>query len=158
MGRELVVLWAGRHRRDAWEDLCSDYRKRIARWTEIRDHPVRVPGSGDDERRRRLEGEALLQAAPDPAWGIALDSGGKTYSSEAFSRYLARVRREWPHSVAFFLGSDLGLGEEVLGQARLVLSFGPMTLPHELARLVLYEQVYRALSISKGINYHRPRF
>jgi len=162
VARELIVAWAGRHQRSAWETLAENYRKRLARWTRVRDLPVRVGGKGaggkgSDDRRRQLEGEALLAAAPDPCWGIALDSGGKTFSSEDFSAYLTRLSHEWPHPVVFFIGSDLGLDGAVTKSARLTLSFGPMTLPHELARLVLYEQIYRALSIEKGINYHRPR-
>lgn len=158
MAQELVVVWAGRHQRSAWESLCGEYRARIERWNPIRDLAVRAPGSAADTRRRQLEGEKLLAAAPTPSWGIALDSGGKTRSSEALARHLRRLREEWPHPVAFYIGSDLGLDTAVVTAAREVFSFGPMTLPHELARLVLYEQIYRALGIVEGINYHRPRF
>ena len=157
MARELIVAWAGRHQRSAWETLTESYRKRLGRWTRIHDRPVRAVATGGDERRRKLEGEALLAAAPDPCWGVALDSGGKMFSSEELSRYLTRLSHEWPHPVVFFIGSDLGLDAAVSEGSRLVLSFGPMTLPHELARLVLYEQIYRALSIEKGIKYHRHR-
>lgn len=158
MAQELVVVWAGRHQRSAWESLCGEYRARIERWNPIRDLAVRTPGSATHARRRLLEGEKLLAAAPTPSWGIALDSGGKTRTSEALARHLRRLREEWPHPVAFYIGSDLGLDTAVVEAAREVLSFGPMTLPHELARLVLYEQIYRALGIVEGINYHRPRF
>ncbi len=89
---------------------------------------------------------------------MALDRRGRTYSSEELADEISRWRREWPHPIAFVVGSDLGLTPQVVEGARLVLSFGPLTLPHELARLVLYEQVYRALSIAAGINYHRQPF
>ena len=158
MARELIIAWAGRHQRSAWETLTEGYRKRLSRWARIRDRPVRAAAAGSDDRRRQLEGEALLAAAPDPSWSIALDSGGKAFSSEDLSSYLTRLSHEWPHPLVFFIVSDLGLDVAVTESSRLVLSFGPMTLPHEMARLVLYEQIYRALSIEKGINYHRPRF
>ena len=65
------------------------------------------------------------------------------------------LEETWPHAVVFALGSDVGLAREVLQRADEKLSLGPMTLPHELARLVLYEQIYRAATIRSGINYHR---
>ena len=158
MAQEFLILWAGRHQRSAWETLCGEYRGRIERWAPIRDRAVRAAGSAADSRRRVLEGERLLSASPKPSWGIALDSGGKTRSSEKLAQHFRRLREEWPHPIVFYLGSDLGLDDAVLEHSREVLSFGPMTLPHELARLVLYEQIYRALGILEGINYHRPRF
>lgn len=155
MAREIVIAWAGRHQRSAWEDLCADYRKRIERTLPVRDLPIRARTGAEDPQRRRTEGQALLAALPDPCWTVALDSRGTTLSSETFAEELARLQREWPHPVAFLLGSDLGLDGQVLDRARKVIAFGPMTLSHELARLVLYEQLYRGLSIAAGIGYHR---
>lgn len=155
MGRELVIAWAGRHRRDTWEELCADYRKRIARFVAVRDLPVRSKDGAGDPERRREEGKALLGALPAPCYPIALDGGGRAHDSAGLAGELARLRREWPHAVGFLVGSDLGLDAEVLASARQVLSLGPLTLSHELARLVLYEQLYRALSIEAGMSYHR---
>jgi 23S rRNA (pseudouridine1915-N3)-methyltransferase len=155
LGREFLILWAGRHQRREWEAVCAPYRERIGRVVPVRELPIRVRGAGGDPGRARAEGEAILAALPDPAWLVALDSRGEAISSEAFSGELARLRREWPHPVAFALGSDEGLAPAVLSAARRVLSFGPMTLSHELARLVLYEQLYRALAIESGSRYHR---
>lgn len=157
MARQLLVVWAGRHKREPWERLCGEYRGRIARHAAIRDRWIKARGSGG-EARRRQEGQALLAAVPEPCWTIALDPRGKMSSSAALASELRRLTDEWPHPVAFLIGSDLGLDAEVTRQARHRLSFGPMTLGHELARLVLYEQIYRAISISKGIKYNRPAF
>jgi 23S rRNA (pseudouridine1915-N3)-methyltransferase len=158
VGREFIILWAGRHRRGVWDDLCSKYRRRIQRFVPIRELPVKVRGSGDGDERRGAEGRALLRALPEPCWAIALDREGEMLSSEGWAENLSGLKGEWPHPVAFVLGSDLGLDPEVRQQARQVLSFGPLTLSHELARLVLYEQLYRTLCIEAGINYHRQRF
>jgi 23S rRNA (pseudouridine1915-N3)-methyltransferase len=68
---------------------------------------------------------------------------------------LQRRIDEWTGDLVFVIGSDLGLDQVVLEQARTRLSLGPMTLPHELARLVLYEQLYRGIGITAGIKYHR---
>ncbi len=75
--------------------------------------------------------------------------------STVLARELQAIERDWPHPVAFVIGSDLGLDLAVTRAARMVLSFGPMTLGHELARLVLYEQLYRSVSLARGIKYHR---
>ncbi len=161
MGREYLILWAGRHERRNWEELCGRYRERIQRVVPVREVVVKVRGGagagsrGSGGGRRRAEGEALLAALPDPVWLVALDPRGAAMTSEALAAELGRLRREWPHPVAFALGSDEGLAPEVIGRARQVLSFGPMTLSHELARLVLYEQLYRALAIASGSKYHR---
>ncbi|HUO85938.1 MAG TPA: 23S rRNA (pseudouridine(1915)-N(3))-methyltransferase RlmH [Thermoanaerobaculia bacterium] len=155
MSREYLIVWAGRHQRAAWDEISSRYRKRIARSTPIRELPVKVRGRGGGADRLRAEGEALLAALPDPAWVVALDPGGRTFDSPAFAAELSRIRQGWPHPVAFLLGSDLGLDGSVLAAARTVLSLGPMTLSHELARVVLYEQLYRAASIEAGTGYHR---
>ena len=157
MGRELLIVWAGRRRRDAWDRMCEPYRQRIERQMPLTESVVRVAGAGEGRSRRRAEGEALLAALPSPCWPVAVDRRGKARSSRALAEWLGRLRREWPHPVAFLLGSDVGLSADLMAQARDSLSFGPLTLPHELARLVLYEQLYRALSILAGMNYHRPR-
>lgn len=155
MSREYLIAWAGRHRRREIDALCAGYRERIERMVPVRDLPVRPRRPGDGDARRRAEGEALLAALPDPCWTVALDPRGKALTSRQLSRRLVRLREEWPHPVVFLLGSDLGLDPEVLASARQVLSFGPMTLAHELARLVLYEQLYRALDIAAGGKYHK---
>lgn len=155
MGREYVVLWAGRHQRATWEEICDSYRRRIARWVPVRDVPVRARAGADDPGRLRAEGQALLAALPQPCWTIVLDSRGETVDSDQLAERLARVKAEWPHAVAFVIGSDLGLDPAVTAQARWTLSLGRLTLSHELARVVLYEQIFRALSIEAGMSYHR---
>lgn len=156
MARELIVAWAGRHRRDRWEELCADYRARIERSWKIRELAVKSKDAGDPRERLRLEGEALRAALPEPCWLVALDRRGESVSSEELAARIGRWRDEWPHAIAFVLGSDLGLDRDtVLAPARWRWSLGPLTLPHELARLVVYEQIFRALCIASGINYHR---
>lgn len=121
----------------------------------MRDLPVRAREAADDPQRQRGEARALLAALPPSTWTVALDPRGEAVGSERFAADLSRLRREWPHPVAFLLGSDLGLDPSLRREARQVLSFGPFTFSHELARLVLYEQLYRALSIEAGMSYHR---
>jgi 23S rRNA (pseudouridine1915-N3)-methyltransferase len=155
LARELVILWAGRHQRSNWEEICASYRRRIGHLATLRDVPVRARGGADDPQRRRSEGQALLAALPPSAFTVALDSRGEMPDSEQLAARLARLRTEWPHPVAFLIGSDLGLDPPLVDAARWVLSLGRLTLSHELARTVLYEQLFRALSIEAGMSYHR---
>jgi len=121
----------------------------------IRDIPVRARGGAADPQRQRAEGQALLAALPSPAWPVALDSGGEMPDSAELADRLARLKADWPHPIVFLLGSDLGLDRGVVEAARWSLSLGRLTLSHELARAVLYEQLFRALSIEAGMSYHR---
>jgi 23S rRNA (pseudouridine1915-N3)-methyltransferase len=155
LSRELAVVWAGRHQRSSWEELCAAYRRRIERLAPLRDLPVRARVGPDDPQRQRAEMQALLAALPRSSYVVALDRRGEAIASGPFAARLGRLRDEWPHAIAFLIGSDLGLDGGLLTQARWVLSLGPLTLSHELARLVLYEQLYRALSIDAGMSYHR---
>lgn len=150
-----MVAWAGRHRRGAWEDLCSDYRSRISRYIRIRDCPIRLRKTRQGAVRARDEGRALLAAAPKDSWIVALDRRGKMLSSKELAGWLQERIDSFPGDVVFLIGSDLGLDRSVLAVARTRLSLGPLTLPHNLARLVLYEQLYRGIGIAAGIKYHR---
>ena len=155
MARELVIVWAGRHHRSSWEEICATYRRRISHMATVRDLPVRARAASADPQRLRIEGQALLAALPSPSYPIALDSRGESVDSAQLAERLARIKAEWPHPVAFVIGSDLGLDRAVLDESRWVLSLGRLTLSHELARVVLYEQLYRTLTIEAGMSYHR---
>jgi len=118
---------------------------------------VELPESraGSPPSRQAAEAEALLGKVPPAHALICLDPAGKTQSSEAFARTLARFRDDGAAGLAFLVGGADGLGQAVHGRADLSLSFGPMTLPHGLARIVLAEQIYRAMTILAGHPYHR---
>ena len=153
---EIVVVWVGR-RREPWEALCGDYRERIARFAPVRELVVR-PARGDGRTRLRVEGKAIRAALPDEAWTVCLDRNGRGLSSTALATEVGRLRTDWRRPLAWIVGSDLGLDRALLNSSRFQLSLGPMTLPHELARLTLYEQIYRSFTIIEGINYHRQPF
>ena len=84
-----------------------------------------------------------------------MDRQGRQRSSREIATWMQRLRTDWPSPIALVLGSDLGLDKTVRQGFREQLSLGPLTLPHELARLVLYEQIYRGFCIEAGIKYHR---
>lgn len=153
MAKELVITWAGRHQRPGWRELCAEFERRISRFVPIRDLPVKLRGRPND--RLEAEREALQKVLPKGAWTIALDRRGRQMSSVQLSRFLVKRLQDWPGPLAFILGSDLGLSRKFVESADYRLSLSLFTLPHELARLVLLEQLYRALAIDRGIKYHR---
>ncbi len=155
MSKDLVIVWAGRHRRDRWEVLVAAYRERLGRFLRVHDRPVKISTTGTVEERQRVETRRLLEAVPDGGWSIALDRRGETPDSVELAEKIGSLLDEWQHPICFLIGSDVGFSKELLRECRGVLSLGRLTLPHELARLVLYEQLYRSLAIRAGINYHR---
>jgi 23S rRNA (pseudouridine1915-N3)-methyltransferase len=154
LAREWWVVWAGRHRRDRWDELCEEFRQRVERQVVAKEIAVKARTGGGPERLA-AEGVAILAALPRPCRIVALDRDAAPVSSERLAERLERWKAEWPHPVAFVVGSDLGLAPAVVERAEWRLSFGPLTLPHELARLVLWEQLYRATAIASGSAYHR---
>ena len=96
MAREYLIVWAGRHRRDVWESLCSDYRERMERWVPVREVAVKVKPTGDERARLAAEGEALLAALPDPCWLVALDRRGRELSTLDLADRLGGSRPSGP--------------------------------------------------------------
>jgi 23S rRNA (pseudouridine1915-N3)-methyltransferase len=156
MPLEFRILWAGRRAEPEWDRLANLYLRRIAALHPIEARAVRAAKAPDDPQRRREEARALEAAAPADAYWVALDRSGRQLDSEALAHQVAKWRLEWSRPVVFFLGSDLGLDREIQGRCRRIWSLGELTLGHSLARLVVLEQLYRALDICTGGSYHRP--
>jgi 23S rRNA (pseudouridine1915-N3)-methyltransferase len=106
-------------------------------------------------QRQKDEAQRLLASSDGQDLKIALDEHGKSFTSEAFARYLGARRDEGVRGLAFLIGGPDGHGEAALSAAGLKLSLGAMTMPHGLARIVLAEQLYRAATILSGHPYHR---
>jgi 23S rRNA (pseudouridine1915-N3)-methyltransferase len=111
-------------------------------------------GRGAPTEIKRREAQALLAALPDQAFAVALDQGGNTPDSTAFAVLLERWLTQ-ARPICFIIGGAEGLDAAVLARADYALSFGPMTWPHFLVRVLLAEQLYRARSIAAGHPYHR---
>ena len=150
---KLTVAAIGRAGRGPERDLYEHYAGRI-RWPlTLREleEKKKLPPAQLMER----EGELLLGAVPHKAVIVALDRRGKTVDSAAFARRLERWRDDGVADVAFLIGGADGHTDTLLKRASLVLSFGAMTWPHQLARAMLAEQIYRAQQLLAGHPYHR---
>src|SRR6185503_19953250 len=152
----VVVAAVGRPRDAALAAAIREYEGRATRYWPLEVHEVReepARHSTPDIVRQR-EAERLTAKLPAGAQLVVCDLGGSTMTSEEFAQWLQR-RREQATNVAFAIGGAFGLGEEVRARAAMRLALAPWTLPHELARLVLAEQLYRAGTILRGEPYHK---
>lgn len=151
----LAVVGKPRHRPLA--TAIGEYETRAARYwalevQEVKEEPAR--GGTTDAMVRQREGKRLLARIGSGERLVACAIGGDRYTSEEFAGWLGR-ERDAARNVAFAIGGAYGLSDEVLAQAAATLSLAPWTLPHELARLVLTEQLYRAGSILRREPYHK---
>lgn len=105
--------------------------------------------------RKAEEGRALLAVVPERARLIALDEGGAPWTSDAFAAHLGEAAASGVPLLTFAIGGADGLDASVMSRAMVTLSFGRLTLPHQLVRILLFEQLYRAASILIGHPYHR---
>lgn len=155
---KLRFIWAGAHSDEQMAEATNRYLKRIKHFfpvevTEIR--PQRGRQSGDDASIMRAQSAALMAAIPERGYVVVLDERGQTIDSLRFAKWLERLTIDSPHGITFVLGGDVGLDQNVRDRADKVLSLSPMTLPHQLARVVLLEQIYRACTLIRNIAYHK---
>ncbi len=152
----VAVRAVGRPKAGGLASAIASYEERAARYWPLDLIEVREGGArgGDAAGVRRLEGERLLDGLPAGALVVACDPGGEAFDSPRFAAWL-QGERERARDVAFMIGGAHGLDGAVLARAVRRLSLAPWTSPHELARLVLAEQLYRAGTIVRGEPYHK---
>jgi 23S rRNA (pseudouridine1915-N3)-methyltransferase len=152
----LVVAVVGKARNAALGEAIRDYETRAARYWPLDVHEVReerATGIPVDKVKER-EAARLSEKVPERAQTVACELGGKSLSSEQFAEFLQSAR-EQDRDLAFLIGGAFGLSPSVAGKSTMRLSLAPWTLPHEIARLVLAEQIYRAGTIVRGEPYHK---
>lgn len=155
---KIAVVAVGRLKERFWADACAEYLKRLSAYarvsvTEVAD--VDPGRAGGVEAARAKEGEAILAVVPEGAHMVLMAIEGRQRSSEGLSRRLDDLALSGRSDLAFVIGGSDGVSPAVYTRADETLSFGPITLPHNLARVVLLEQVYRAFKISRGEPYHK---
>jgi 23S rRNA (pseudouridine1915-N3)-methyltransferase len=151
----IELVFVGRAR-GPLADAAAEYERRLARYTtlrvrELREEPIR-PGDREAamERERRR-----IAPLVEGTWLVALDRSGKQLTSEELADFVREREETAPQRTAFVIGGPQGLAPELVAEARTVLSLGRATLPHQLARVVLGESLYRAFTIIRGEPYHR---
>lgn len=154
MGRRLRILWPGETKNRDWRALQEFYLRRIRQLAPCELVETREARGLEDRQAARvkdIEAESLEKRLDDD-YIICLSDAGKTMNSVAFAGLLQKRLSE-SRGTAFVVGGFAGLAGRILERADLVLSLSPMTFSHELCRVVLLEQTYRALTIMKGRRY-----
>jgi 23S rRNA (pseudouridine1915-N3)-methyltransferase len=157
----LVVAAIGRLKDGPERELAERYRKRteqVGRRIGFRTAEmveVRESRANDIGKRRIEESIALANVIPDKALTVILDERGDSFDSAKFATLLGRWRDDGRPAAVFIIGGDDGLAESLYDKAALKLAFGAATWPHQLVRIMLLEQLYRAVTILSGHPYHR---
>ena len=152
------LIWVRSNADAEFRDAIDRYLDRIRHFFPIEVTEVaaeRGRQSRSDVTIMRAESARLLAAIPDRGFTIVLDERGQSLDSLKFAKWLERLTIDNPHGVNFVLGGDVGLDGIVKEQADQLLSLSAMTLPHQIARVVLLEQIYRACTLMRNIPYHK---
>ena len=137
------------------EDFVSEYEKRLRA-----EHTLSwlfVPGvaeSPEDEKGKNEEAEKILKSVPQGAYTVLFDEKGKEYSSEEFSVFLKKLEDNSVGSIVFIIGGAFGVSASLKEKSKSIISLSKFTFPHMLVRMIVLEQIYRAVSIQKGSKYH----
>jgi 23S rRNA (pseudouridine1915-N3)-methyltransferase len=140
---KLKVAWVGKTKESAIQSLTEEYLKRIGRYVPVEGRTIK-----DETALKNIGGRGVR------SFLVLLDSRGKQLSSEELAKFLGSYQDQSSAPLVFVVGPANGFSEESRQSASLLLSLGRMTLAHELARVVLLEQIYRAFTILKGHPYH----
>ena len=158
---KIDILAVGKIKEAFMREGVSEYLKRLSRYCDVTVIEVADEKTPDNPSQREREvilekeGERLLKKIAPDACVIALAIAGKRYTSEGFSELLTGLMLEGKSHIQFVIGGSLGLHASVLERTQLQLSFSDMTFPHQLMRMILAEQIYRAFRISRGEPYHK---
>lgn len=153
-----TVVAVGKLKERFWADACAEYLKRLQPYarTSVKEVADVDPGrAGGVSPAREREGAAILAALPASAHVVLLAIEGVERSSTGLSQRLDALALSGTSDIAFVIGGSDGVSDAVRARANETLSFGKITLPHNLARVVLLEQLYRAQKISRGEPYHK---
>ena len=154
----IKFLWVGKTKNATLRSLLLDYLERINHLV-----PCEVIETRDLAKRQSLraadliaaEGEEIARHVPENGRLVALDETGSQFSSRDFARWLASEQNSGARVITFVIGGPEGLSRMISSRADLVLSLGKMTWTHEMCRILLLEQIYRALCIMRNIPYHK---
>lgn len=153
---KLHLVWIGKTKDRHCAALVDEYLKRLTRYVTYDISELRDSSSGaDDLRVIQLESLKLLTAVERDDWVILLDEGGRQLSSVELAALIQEKQQQGCKRAAFVIGGFAGVSEQVKKRAQLKLSLSRMTLTHELARVLLTEQLYRAYTLIAGVPYHK---
>ena len=153
---QIVVAAVGKLRHPLWRDAQNNYLKRLQRYADVQLVEVKdAVGHGFPDKVAVIrEGEQLMRATSAVQRRLLLSPDGREMSSEAFAEFVNK-QVEIYNRIAFLIGGPLGFSKEAIAVADMRLSLSQLTFPHELARILFLEQLYRAFTIIRGEPYHK---
>ena len=157
---KITLICLGRLKEKYLKDACDEYKKRLSHFCSfetIELEPVRLaekPSQSEIDAALSKEAETVLKKIPQNSDVYTLCVEGKPLSSEKFAKNIELSQNEGKN-IVFIIGSSYGLSEKVKAASKLRLSFSQMTFPHQLFRVMLLEQIYRAFKINEGSAYHK---
>ena len=151
----LHFVWIGKTKDRHCAGLVADYLGRIARFAPCEVSEVRVQASGDERRVVVTEGLRLMEAIEGDDFVALLDEGGREMTSRELAAFVDERRISGVKRLGLVIGGFAGVSDELKGRAQAKLCLSRLTLTHELARVVLVEQIYRAFTLLAGLPYHR---
>lgn len=151
----LHLVWIGKTRDRRCAALLADYLARLERFAPCEVSELKEQSAGDERRVVAAESERLLASVERDDYIVLLDEAGREMTSEDVAAFISARQQAGAKRLAFVIGGFAGTGEEVKRRAHLKWSLTRLTLTHELARVVLAEQLYRAYTLLAGLPYHR---
>lgn len=154
---KITIIAVGKLKERFWREAVAEYMKRLQVYADVRIVEIadRDCEKFPDDRVLEQEGTDIIKAIPAGSYAVLLDIEGRPLSSPALAERIAELGLHGTSSVTFIIGGSLGVGREVRSRVQEKVSFGAITLPHNLARVVLVEQIYRAFRINRGEPYHK---
>lgn len=158
---KITIAAVGKIKEKYLKQGIQEYTKRLGAYANIEIMEVndeKAPenmSKAEQEAVKRKEGERILSKIPHDAYVISLEIKGEMVTSEKFAEKIEQLMIHGKSKIFFVIGGSLGLSKEVMERSNYALSFSKMTLPHQLMRLVLVEQIYRGFRIMKGEPYHK---
>ncbi|WP_315274169.1 23S rRNA (pseudouridine(1915)-N(3))-methyltransferase RlmH [Selenomonas sputigena] len=157
---KIRIVAVGKLKEKYLREGVAEYEKRLAPFASVElretreEYMAENPSEAQRQQTLAKEGERLLRLVPERSFLIVLDVKGKLLSSEALAKELASRALQGQSDLTFLIGGAFGLSPAVRDRADLRISFSPMTFTHQMVRLLLYEQIYRAFKINRGEKYH----
>ena len=154
----IKIIAVGKLKEKYSKDAIEEYRKRLGAYCSLSLVEIPAQEIKDDnlaQKYMEIEGQKILSSIKPDSYVITLEIKGNMLSSEDFSQKIKLLSNEGHNEIVFVIGGANGLSQEVSARANCKLSFSKMTFTHQLVRIFLYEQIYRAFKIINNENYHR---
>lgn len=151
---KIKVISVGKIKEKFWEDALSEFKKRLTTLCKFEEVVIKEE-SVDSKDACKKEAQAILKEMDTCDFNVTLEIKGKNLSSEELSSLISKQMVEGKSTIGFVIGSSHGLDQSVMDKSNFALSFSKMTFPHQMFKVMLVEQIYRAFKIMQGGEYHK---